>query len=74
MNGRASEPSQSNPSDNKCTKDIGKEESIKAMKDKRGKKDPLHHNMYPFPCSIVSTANSWHIFYIVVEPTTSNMI
>jgi hypothetical protein len=30
MNGRASEPSQSNPSDNKCTKDIGKEESIKA--------------------------------------------
>ena len=60
MSRRAPQPSQTNPADNKYTKDIANKGSIKVMKvtQKRGKTDPLHHGMNPFSCLIISTAKA----------------
>ena len=75
MSGRAPKPSQTNPSDNKYTKDIANEGSIKVMKvtQKRGKADPLHHGMNPFSCSIISTAKAGTFSTLLNLPATRSV-
>ena len=70
MKGRAPEPSQTNPSNNKYTKGIADKGSKKAMKvtQKRGKINPLNHGMNPFSCSIISTAKAGTFSTLLIQP------